>query len=379
MQATLIAGIPSANDTLFHAIRFSAGDPAALIDFGDERLLIIRDIEMDRARSSARADRIACPADYSPTNGLSGDRETATAQATAEAIVQRGIRSVRADRTLPLSFMSALRDVNIETVYDEDLGVVDRRQKDEEEIDALRSAQRDTQSAIALACERIAKAEVGADGLLHDGSETLTSERVRAWIDIHLLELGYANPTSIVAGGPQGADCHDHGHGALRTSEPIIIDVFPRSRTSRYNGDCTRTVVHGEIPPMIERMHSAVLAAKQAGESSARAGVTGEDVHTATTKIIVEHGFELGLPDQDADAGRIAMVHGTGHGIGLAVHEPPLLDRGGPPLVAGDVLTIEPGLYGPAVGGLRLEDMVVVTEKGCEDLGSGLHLGLTWI
>ncbi len=377
-MTTLIAGIPSTNDTLFHAIRFAAGDPAALIDFGSERLLIIRDIEMDRAHRAARADRVACPADFTPEGGLSGDRETATAQATAEALRRAGLNAVTADRTLPLSFVDALRTVGVAVEYDPELGVSARRSKDEEEIDALRAAQQDTQAAIRTACELIATATAGEGGLLHVGGEVLTSERVRAGIDWQLLESGYENPTSIVAGGPQGSDCHDHGRGALRTEEPVIIDVFPRSKSSRYNGDCTRTVVHGEVPPTVQRMHDAVLAAKRAGEAFARSGVTGEDVNAATTTVICEHGYELGLPAEDADAGRIAMVHGTGHGVGLAVHEPPLLDRGGPALVEGDVITIEPGLYGPAVGGLRLEDMVVVTNAGCEDLGSGLPLGLTW-
>jgi len=377
-MTTLIAGIPAANDTLYHAIRFSAGDPAALIDFGSERLLIIRDIEMDRAAASARADRVACPADFTPEGGLSGDRETATAQATAEAIRRAGQSTITADRTLPLSFVDALRAAGVTAEYDAELGVSARRSKDEEEIDALRAAQQDTQAAIAMACELVAGATAGDGGMLHVDGEVLTSERVRAHIDWHLLEAGYENPTSIVAGGPQGADCHNYGRGALRTEEPIIIDVFPRSKSSRYNGDCTRTVVHGAVPPAVARMHAAVLAAKQAGESFARAGVTGEEVNDATTAIITEHGFELGLPEEGADPGRIAMVHGTGHGVGLAVHEPPLLDRGGPPLVIGDVITIEPGLYGPAVGGLRLEDMVVVTDRGCEDLGAGLPLGLTW-
>jgi Xaa-Pro aminopeptidase len=352
MTITLIAGIPATNDTFFHAIRFAAGDPAALIDCDGHRLLIIRDIEMARAKASARADEVRCPADFMPNGGLSGDRETATAQATAEAIHQRGVDAVRSDRTLPLSFVAALGEVGIAVNYDADLGVQERRVKDEAELDALRTAQ--------------------------DDGEPLTSERVRTLIDIHLLAAGYQNPTSIVAGGPQGADCHNVGQGALRTSEPIIIDVFPRSKSTKYNGDCTRMVVHGEVPPAVERMHAAVLAAKIAGEQVAKAGVTGEGVNAATTAVIIEHGYELGLPTEDADAGRIAMVHGTGHGVGLSVHEPPLLDVGGPPLLAGDVITIEPGLYGPAVGGLRLEDMVVVTESGCEDLGSGLQLGMCW-
>ena len=378
MTPTLLAGIPSENDTLFHAIRFSAGDPAALIDGHGERLLIIRDIEMERAKSHARADRVACPADFTPESGLSGDRETATAQATAEAVRRIGSASVRSDRTLPLSFVAALREAGIDVEYDPDLGVSGRRRKDEEELEALRGSQAATQAAIAMACETIARATPDADGiLLHDG-DILSAERVRRMIDVFLLDRDHDTPTSIVAGGPQGGDCHDVGHGALRTGEPIIIDVFPRSKNTKYNGDCTRMVVHGEVHPTVARMHAAVLAAKAAGESVARSGVTGQAVHEATIAVIKSHDFEIGLPADATDPGRIAMVHGTGHGVGLAVHEPPLLDIGGPPLVCGDVVTIEPGLYSPAIGGMRLEDMVVVTDEGCEDLGTGLQLGLTW-
>lgn len=377
-MTTILAGIPSCNDTLFHAIRFSAGDPAALIEFKDERLLIIRDIEMDRARTVARVDRVACPADFAPPHGLSGDRETATAQAAAEALRQCGVAEVTSDRTLPLSFSSAIDAAGIQVIYDPELGVSTRRHKDEEEVNALRAAQCDTQRVIAIACELIASADANSKGILQHDGDALTSERVRTAIDVCLLELGYDNPMSIVAGGPQGADCHDHGTGPLRTSEPIIIDVFPRSKTSRYNGDCTRTVVHGEIPSDIAKMHAAVLEAKIAGEAAARAGVTGEAIHAATTTVITQHGYALGLPETNAPSDRTAMVHGTGHGVGLAVHEPPLLDHGGDQLVAGDVITIEPGLYCPAIGGLRLEDMVLVTPDGCVDLGDQLSLDLTW-
>lgn len=377
-MTTLLAGCPASNDTLYHAIRFSAGDPAGLIDTGSERLLIIRDIEMDRARAHARADRVACPADFEPEGGLSGDRETAVAQSIAEALVRAGVDRVRSDRTLALSYVAALEHRGIAIDYDPDLGVMERRAKDDDELAALREAQNATQDAIERACRLVASSEASGDGRLLIDGEPLTSERVRTVIDGHLLEMGYDNPTSIVAGGLHGADCHEHGHGQLFTEQPVIIDVFPRSKATRYNGDCTRTVVHGEPPPVVQRMHAAVLEAKAAGEKAARSAATGQAVHEATIAVIESHGFEVGLPGDDAPHDRIAMVHGTGHGLGLQVHEPPLLDVGGPPLVTGDVVTIEPGLYGPSIGGLRVEDMVVVGEHACEDLGQGLHMGLDW-
>ena len=378
-MTTIHAGIPSSNNTLYRSIRFLAGDPAALIVRDDgTRLLILRDIEMDRAKSSSRADVIHCPADFAPEGGLSGDRETATAQALAEALRREGTLRVRADRTLAMSFVHELQQAGIGVDYDADLGVMDRRSKDAEEVAWLSAAQAQTQVAIEKACRTIAHCTADASGVLLLQGEEVTSERIRALIDVHLLHAGFDNPVSIVAGGPQGADCHDHGHGVLRTGEPIIIDVFPRCKTTRYNGDCTRCVVHGDIPDEVNRMHAAILAAKSAAQAATMPGVRGEAVHDETCRVLKEHGYAIGLPSATDDGDRIAIVHGTGHGIGLDVHEPPLLDCGGPPLVDGDVLTIEPGLYGPRIGGLRIEDMVLVKASGCEDLGTGLQMGLTW-
>jgi Xaa-Pro aminopeptidase len=124
-------------------------------------------------------------------------------------------------------------------------------------------------------------------------------------------------------------------------------------------------------------MHATVLAAKRAGTAACRAGVTGEQVHDATLAVICQEGYATGIPPQDAPASHCAMVHGTGHGVGLDVHEPPLLDKGGPDLVLGDALTIEPGLYCREVGGVRVEDMVIVTVDGCENLNR-LQEGLRW-
>jgi Xaa-Pro aminopeptidase len=124
-------------------------------------------------------------------------------------------------------------------------------------------------------------------------------------------------------------------------------------------------------------MREAVAAAKAAGIAAVRAGVTGQQVHEATTAVIRQHGYSLGLPAEDAADSYCAMVHGTGHGVGLEVHEPPLLDAGGPELVTGDAVTVEPGLYCKALGGIRIEDLVIVTPHGCLNLNR-LHEGLTW-
>ncbi|MCA9285279.1 MAG: aminopeptidase P family protein [Phycisphaerales bacterium] len=382
MLSTLLAGIPATNFALYHRVRFAVGDPTALIELPGENgrkesIFIVRDIEMDRAREHARADRIACAADFAPAEGLSGDRETATAQAAAECLRRSGVKSVRADRTLPLSFADAVRRAGVEVVYDPDLGVRERRGKDEQEVEWLREAQAATEEAMAMACRLVANASAGRDGVLVHEGESLTSERVRTAIDFFLLERGYANPESIVAGGPVGADCHDVGHGLLRTEEPVIIDIFPRNRRTLYNGDCTRTVVHGAVPAELARMHAAVVQAKADAIAAVKPGVTGEAVHAATAKAIGAAGYDMGLPSKDAPPTRAAMTHGTGHGIGLEVHEPPLLAEKGPELVLGDAITVEPGLYCPAIGGVRVEDMVVVTANGCENLNR-LPEGLDW-
>ena len=380
--ATLLAGIPAINNTLYRRLRFSVGDPTALVeitqpDGSTHATLILRDIEMHRAKQHARADDVTCPADFKPAGGLSGDRETATAQAAAECLRRAGLTQVTADRTLPLIYAHQAREAGIEVVCDTELGVLERRAKDEEEVAALHKAQQATEDAMRMACEMVAHAEAAADGVLHVDGTPLTSERVKTAIDIWLLERGFDNPESIVAAGPLCADCHNRGTGNLLTSQSVIIDIFPQDKQTRYNGDCTRTVVHGDIPDELVQMQAVVVEAKAAAIEATQPGATGEDVHRAVQQVILNHGYEMGLPGPDDPLSRIAMTHGTGHGVGLDVHEPPLLDFGGPELVVGDCLTIEPGLYRRDFGGVRVEDMVIVSPCGCINLNT-LPEGLSW-
>jgi Xaa-Pro aminopeptidase len=376
--ARVMAGNPSTNKSLYRTVRFMVHDAMIAVDLPDgTRTLILREIEMDRAKKHARADRVYGYSDFSPASGLSGDRETAAAQSTAECLRRNGITHVIGDRTLPFIYVDEMQAAGIAVELDSEMGVTDRRVKDEEEIAHLRKAQQVTEEVMRMACETVATSSADADGVLHIGSEVLISERLHTMIDTFLLERNFFNPPCIVAGGSDGGDCHELGSGPLRTGQPVIIDIFPLDKQSMYNGDCTRTVVHGEIPDEIQNMHAAVVAAKQAATAVTKAGATGEMVHLETIRVLLEHGYQEGLPKENDPPTFCSMPHGTGHGIGLDVHEPPLLDRNGAVLFAGDVVTIEPGLYCNTIGGVRVEDMMLVTENGCENFNT-LPEGLSW-
>jgi len=154
----------------------------------------------------------------------------------------------------------------------------------------------------------------------------------------------------------------------LRAGLPIVLDIFPFDKVSRYWGDMTRTVVRGTPPPEVARMWDAVLEAQQAGLDAVKPGANGRDVHLACCETFKKHGFgsvTKGYRDIQSDA---RFIHGTGHGVGLEIHEFPRVGDIDVTLEVGDVVTVEPGLYDPRFGGIRIEDLVVVTESGCRNL-----------
>ncbi|MFT4638154.1 MAG: Xaa-Pro aminopeptidase [Verrucomicrobiales bacterium] len=379
-STTLLAGIASQNATLYHRVRFLVPDSSVIIDFADGKsVFLVRDIEMDRARQEAPADRVCCAADFTPENGLSGDRDTALAQAAAECVRLAGERDVTVDRSLPYLYAHHLQEAGIRIAYAEELGVIERRRKTPEEIEHLRHAQKVTGEAMTYACCTIARAKPTAEGVLqHDGS-VLTSERMRAMVTAFLIERNFSNAhDSIVVTVPHVADCHHFGTGPLKANVPIIVDIFPMDNVSRYHGDMTRTVVCGEPSDECLKMHTAVRKAKAAGCQSLKAGTTGEAVHQVVASVIEANGFSMVRGDARHDQETATMRHGTGHGIGLEVHEPILLDHGGGEILENEVFTVEPGLYSSTLGGMRVEDMVLVTQDGHEIL-SPLHEGLDWL
>jgi Xaa-Pro aminopeptidase len=244
-----------------------------------------------------------------------------------------------------------------------------RRAKSEEEISNIEKTQRAVEAAYAHCVRILEEAEIGEDDVLDWRSETLTSELLRAEIDVELLRRGCAANGTIVAGGPQAADPHERGHGPLKAGESIIVDIFPVDLSTRYYSDMTRTFVKGEPNEGLQEMYDAVLESQEAALSMIRAGVNGRDVHRKVAEVLHEAGYKTNVHDQEEGKPLTeGFFHGTGHGVGLEIHEAPRVSLADEELIPGDVISVEPGVYDPKVGGVRIEDLVVVTEEGCRNL-----------
>jgi Xaa-Pro aminopeptidase len=223
-----------------------------------------------------------------------------------------------------------------------------------DEIEQIRSVQRATEEAMERGIALI-RGSTPKGGILLRNGQPLTAEAVRTEIHVHLLTRGCQGADTIVSCGPDTALPHNLGTGPLLEGEPIVIDIFPQDELSGYYADMTRTVAKGEPSPEIRDMYEAVRDAKALGASRVRAGVTGADLYHAVVEFFSDHGYESSTQ---------GFIHSLGHGVGLEVHEEPSLGPRGGALAAGNVITIEPGLYYPGIGGVRLEDMGAVAETG---------------
>jgi Xaa-Pro aminopeptidase len=193
----------------------------------------------------------------------------------------------------------------------------------------------------------------------------LTSEKLRAIIDTAIVQAGGLASHTIVAGGKQACNPHESGHGLLRANEPIILDVFPRSQKTGYFGDITRTVVKGRAGEPLRRMYHTVERGQEIALGLARNNARAREVHEKVQEFFVNQGYKTGRVK-----GRLqGFFHGTGHGLGLEIHEPPRISATSTGLLRkGQVVTIEPGLYYPEIGGVRLEDVALITSSGPRNL-----------
>ncbi|ADJ14997.1 M24 family metallopeptidase [Halalkalicoccus jeotgali] len=339
---------------------FDAHDPFFTLFTGETHLLV-SGLEYGRAKKESRADSVSRYADYDYQYGSPEERD----RMLADFLVDHGVSSLSVPARFPLASADGLRerDIGVEAETDGVLTGI-RATKTDAEIESIRDAQRANERAMERAETLLREASVEDGLLIHDGRE-LTSERVRREIEIALLERDHALDETIVACGIDAADPHDGGSGPLRSNETIVIDVFPKNKATNYHADMTRTFSVGEPSARAREWYDLTAEAKEAALAAVEPGVTGEEVHDAVCDVYED----AGLPTlRENPATETGFIHSTGHGIGLDVHELPRLAPGGAELKPGHVITVEPGLYDPEVGGVRIEDLVAVTEDGCENL-----------
>jgi Xaa-Pro aminopeptidase len=358
---------------IYHTTKFLAPDPIIALEDVEELVVVVSSLEEGRARKESRATTVVNMNQYGAQDlsgqGVSGSEFWATIM--KRLLDERGHSRVAVAPYFPLAEADRLRELGIELVIANDLRER-RRVKRPDEIEAIEAVQRATEDAWSKGVEAIRRAKVRPDRMLELDGAVFTAERLRGIVETALLERGCASEGAICAPGPQAADPHQIGTGPLHAGEPIVMDIFPQHKMTRYWADMTRTVSKGEPPAAIRKIYEVVHRAQDAGIKALRAGVTGREVHELVEDIIWQAGYDTMRPGQKKnpdDPTPRGFIHSTGHGVGLEIHEAPNIARSGTkPLVAGDVVTIEPGVYDPAIGGVRLEDMLVITESGARNL-----------
>jgi Xaa-Pro aminopeptidase len=279
-----------------------------------------------------------------------------------------GITDALVPRSFPVLTADHLRENGITLEPDHRFFADRRRVKNEAEMAGIRKSQKAAEAAMGAARDLIFRAEPANGGVKVDG-ETLTSERLKAEIRRVFSEHGVSGDDFIVSHGAQTAIGHELGHGPIAPNEPIVIDLWPKDPDSACYADMTRTFVVGEAPEELVKYHGLVKEALDRSLAATKAGVAGSEIYTLVCNHFEENGQRTTLSKAPGEVLEEGFFHGLGHGVGLEVHEAPSLGRGGTgDLVAGDVVTLEPGLYRPGFGGCRLEDLVLVTEDGAENL-----------
>ena len=339
-----------------------AVETALYIRFDDhDDVLMVTPLEIDRARVQSRAARNL---ELSEAGYEENGPFVSYARLAAKLLRERGVEAARVSPRLQAAYLEELRATGLDVVVDRELFRTERRRKSPEEARAIREAQRAAEAAVVEVVSQLAQADV-KDGVLWLDESPLTSEHLYARASLLLGEKGFTCPDMIIAGSPECAMPHFRGEGPIRAGAPVIIDIFPSGRASHYHGDLTRTVVVGEIPDDVRRMHAAVLQALDAGIESIHAGASGRDVHHSVCQVLVDRGYGTTTKGFEGPEGVAKMIHSTGHGVGLDVHEEPSLRASEEnTLIEGDVVTVEPGLYRLGLGGVRVEDTGIVVTDG---------------
>jgi Xaa-Pro aminopeptidase len=357
-ETRLIVAASDHDPDMLYATRFFVPDPFIFLEQKGRRTIVLSDLEIDRARKQAHADEIVALSKFE--RELQGTRKKAPPfeKVMVHFLRKRGVRSAVVPANFPLGYANELARQKIRVRAANGLFWPEREAKSEAELREMRRALAITEKGLARAVEVLTASKIGPGKKLTWSGRTLTSEILRAEIDSAVLRAGGLPANTIVAGGDQACDPHERGFGPLKGDSLIILDIFPRDARSGYFGDMTRTVVRGRASEEQRRLWEAVREGQALALKKMKPGVDGLKLHNEVKQLFTDRGF----PTEVRKGRQVGFFHGTGHGLGLEIHEFPRFQK--TVFKPGQVLTVEPGLYYPGIGGARLEDVVVLTRTG---------------
>ena len=357
-ETRLIVAASDHDPDMLYATRFFVPDPFIFLEHHGKRTIVLSDLEIDRARKQARADEIVSFSRIEREVQGTGKKSPPFEKVMSHFLRGRGVRSATVPANFSLGYAEELATRQIRVRASNGLFWPERETKSADELRQMRRALAMTEKGLARAMEVLKASRPGPGKKLTWSGRTLTSEILRAEIDSAILRAGGLPANTIVAGGDQACDPHERGFGPLKANSLIILDIFPRDAASGYFGDMTRTVVRGRASEEQRRLWETVRQGQALALRRMKPGVDGFKLHNEVKQFFTESGY----PTEVRKGRQVGFFHGTGHGLGLEIHEFPRFQK--TVFKPGQVLTVEPGLYYPGIGGVRLEDVVVVTKSG---------------
>jgi len=349
---------------LRHEVPVVVPDAFLYVERDGRRVAVVSSLEVERIEAAGIEAIAPERFGYDDLVAAGTSRTAAALEIHLRACRELGVQNAAIPPAFPVELADHLRANGIELTVDRQLFEDRRRRKTDVELAGLRRAQRACEAALDVARELLRSADV--DGTLVLGGEPLTSERVKREIERVFRDHGVAAEQLVVSHGAQTAIGHEEGHGAFLPGEPIVFDLFPRDDATGIYTDMTRTYVVGTPSDELLEFHRLAKEALDRAVAAARAGVNGRTLMQLVCDFFAGHGYPTQLTKEPGEVLTEGFFHGLGHGVGLEVHEPPGMSRLGDDLLAGDVIAIEPGLYRTGLGGVRLEDVAIVTEDGLE-------------
>ena len=369
----LIIDSPDRSADLYYSCRFWAPDPLVFLMQRKTRHLVVSKLEYGRAEKHAREQKEAGKLNvWTPDMlGVGGKRRAQLSEWALALLRHLEVRQIIVPPIFPHGIADRLRRSNVQVKICKGSLFPKREIKTKEELSKIAESQKAATEAMKTAINLIRKSRVSPGGyLMLKKNQRLDSEHVQRAIQDVLLDRRTLCKDVIVAGGLQATDPHERGHGPLRVCETIAIDIFPQHLDHGYWGDLTRTVFKGAAPAPLKRMYAAVKAAHDAAIRAIGPRVACSTIHELASETLRKRGFKTAVRGDTA----VGFIHSTGHGLGLEIHESPGLGGRSGRLRAGNVITIEPGLYYPELGGIRVEDTVVVMSKGARTLVACPHV-----